>query len=276
MGLQDKLTLVGRSDVGLRRDHNEDSIAFDPNLGLAVLADGMGGYKAGEVASAIAVNVVMEEVRNSLRQDVPEALDRESGYCRGSLFVREAVTKANDAIYTTAQAQPQCQGMGTTIVVALFYNDRITIAHVGDSRLYRLRGGQLEQLTVDHSLLQELIEKGFYTKEEARSSNQKNLVTRAMGVEAEVETSLQEEPVETDDIYLLCSDGLSDLVSDEDIHLTLEEYSANLDQAADALIQKANRSGGSDNVSVLLVKPTEPFPARVGSTWYSKVINWFN
>lgn len=276
MGLQDKLLLVGRSDVGLKRDHNEDSIAVDPNIGLVVLADGMGGYKAGEVASAIAVNVVMEEVRNSLKQEPPEVLDRETGFCRGSLLVRDAVVKANDAIYETAQKQPQCQGMGTTVVAVLFYNNRMSIAHVGDSRLYRLRGGELTQITVDHSLLQELIDKGFYTVEEARHSNQKNLVTRAMGVEPGVDTELQEEPVEPGDIYLLCSDGLSDLVSDEEIHLTLEEYSANLDEAADTLIQQANRQGGSDNISVLLAKSLKPFPARVGSTWYSKVINWFN
>lgn len=276
MSLQDKLTLIGRSDVGLKRDHNEDSIAVDPNIGLLVLADGMGGYKAGEVASAIAVNVVMEEVRNALKQEVPEALDKDSGYCKGSLLVREAISKANGVIYTTAQKQPQCQGMGTTVVAALFYNNRLSIAHVGDSRLYRFRHGALSQVTVDHSLLQELIDKGFYTAEEAKTSNQKNLVTRAMGVEPEVETDIQEEIVETGDIYLLCSDGLSDLVSDEDIRLTLEEYSANLDQAADALIQKANRNGGSDNISVLLAKSLKPFPARVGSTWYSKVINWFN
>ena len=240
--------MVGRSDVGLRRDHNEDSIAVDPNLGLVVLADGMGGYKAGEVASAIAVNVVMEEVRNSLKQELPEVTDQETGLCRGSLLVRNAIGKANDAIYETAQKQPQCQGMGTTVVAVLFYNNRMSIAHVGDSRLYRLRGGRLEQITVDHSLLQELIDKGFYTEEEAKSSNQKNLVTRAMGVEPGVEAEIQEKPVEPGDIYLLCSDGLSDLVSDEEIHLTLEEYSANLDEAADTLIQKANRQGGSDNI----------------------------
>jgi len=268
--------LIGRSDVGLKRDHNEDSIAVDPNMGLLVLADGMGGYKAGEVASAIAVNVVVEEVRNSLKQELPERMDQESGYCRGSMLVREAISKANDVIYTTAQKQPQCQGMGTTVVAALFYNNRMSIAHVGDSRLYRLRGGQLDQITVDHSLLQELIEKGFYTAEEARKSNQKNLVTRAMGVEPNVETEIQEVEVEPGDIYLLCSDGLSDLVSDEEIHLTLEEYSANLEQAADTLIQKANRKGGTDNISVLLAKSLKPFPARMGSSWYSKVINWFN
>ncbi|MCP4041841.1 MAG: Stp1/IreP family PP2C-type Ser/Thr phosphatase [Gammaproteobacteria bacterium] len=276
MNLRDKLEVVSLSDVGLKRDHNEDSIGTDNDIGLVILADGMGGYKAGEVASAIAVNVVMEEIRNGLQEQNPGELDEESGYTHGTLMLRDAISKANETIFNTAKRQPQCQGMGTTVVVVLFYNDRATVAHVGDSRLYRLRDGQFEQLTVDHSLLQELVDKGFYTPGEAKKSVQKNLVTRAMGVEATVKCDLQEEPVVAGDLYLACSDGLSDLVEDSDIHLTLNKYSANLEQVAQNLIQMANRSGGNDNISIILARTLKSFPATARSNWYSKVFNWFN
>jgi protein phosphatase len=276
MSLRGKLEFAGLSDVGLKRDHNEDSIGSDPDIGLAVLADGMGGYKAGEVASAIAVNVIMEQVQKAVQNQPPEVLDEESGYCMGTLMLRDAITAANGIIQQTAQNQPQCQGMGTTLAAVLFYDNRCSIAHVGDSRIYRLRDGRLEQLTVDHSLLQELIDKGFYTPEEAKNSVQKNLVTRALGVEESVRSELQEEPVAVEDLFLLCSDGLSDMVDEEQIHLIIEQHSANLEQIADSLIQAANRNGGNDNVSVLLVKTVRPFPAGSAGTWYSKVINWFS
>lgn len=276
MTLRGKLECYGQTDVGLRRDHNEDSIGDDLPLGLVVLADGMGGYKGGEVASAMAVNLVMEEVRRVVKEHPPGDVDEDSGYARGSLALRDAIRKANAAIYQAAQSQPRYQGMGTTLVAALFYDNRVSIAHVGDSRMYRLREGHLQQVTADHSLLQELVDRGFYTPEEALKSVQKNLVTRAIGVEPTVREDVQEEPVLPGDLYLLCSDGLSDLVSDEDISLTLARQSANLDSAADTLIQMANRKGGTDNISVLLVKALKPFPAHSGHSWYSRVIDWFS
>lgn len=276
MNLRGKLEVVGLSDVGQQRSHNEDSIGSDAGLGLLVLADGMGGYKAGEVASAIAVNVVMEQVRGGLKQQAPEDLDEDSGYTYGSLMMRDAIARANETIMTTAEKQPQCQGMGTTVVAALFYDDRVSIAHVGDSRLYRMRGNGLEQLTVDHSLVQELVDKGFYTQQEAEESVQKNLVTRAMGIEPTIRTDVQEEAVLPGDVYLLCSDGLSDMVDDKGIHLTLNKYSANLQEAAQQLIQMANEAGGKDNISVLLAKAIKPFPARARSSWYTKLLDWFS
>ena len=276
MSLRGKLELYGLTDVGLRRGHNEDSIRHDLSMGLAVLADGMGGYKAGEVASDMAVSVIMEEVRRELNDARPEQEDGESSYARGSLMLREAIRKGNEAIYDAARDRAECQGMGTTLVAALFYDNRVSIAHVGDSRVYRLRHGAFEQLTVDHSLIQELVDKGFYTPEEAAKSVQRNLVTRAMGVDPTVREDLQEQPVLPGDLYLLCSDGLSDLVADQDIHLTLAEHSANLAQAADILVQMANRKGGTDNISVLLAKALRPFPARSGHSWYSRVIHWFS
>jgi len=275
MSLVGKVELAGMSDVGLRRSHNEDSIASDAQLGLAVLADGMGGYKAGEVASAIAVNMVMDQMRQGVRRMGPAEIDEATGLFGETLLLKDAIDKANSAIHKTAKSQPQCQGMGTTIVSVLFFDDRMTVGHVGDSRLYRMRGEKFEQITVDHSLLQELVDKGFYTPEQAQDSLNKNLVTRAIGIEAEVKPDMQEEPVEPGDTFLLCSDGLSDLVSDEVMHLTLRDYGDSLEEAASVLIAKANDNGGKDNISVILARALKPFPVSKGS-WYSRLLDWFD
>jgi PPM family protein phosphatase len=273
MNLADKLEIAGLSDVGKKRSHNEDSIGTDDDVGIVVVADGMGGYKSGEVASAIAVNMIMEELRAGMSTIKRGEIDSETGFSSESLLVKSAVENANETIYQTAQSQPQCHGMGTTLVAAVFYDDRMTVAHVGDSRLYRLRGEQYEQITVDHSLLQELIDKGFYTPEEAKQSLNKNLVTRAMGIDLTVKADVQEEAVVPGDIYLLCSDGLSDLVEDEEMHLTLKKYSANLEEAARMLVQMANDKGGKDNISVILARMLKPFPAK--RSWYTRVFDWF-
>ncbi|RKZ34869.1 MAG: Stp1/IreP family PP2C-type Ser/Thr phosphatase [Gammaproteobacteria bacterium] len=274
MNLEGTLEIAGVSDVGKKRAHNEDSIGSDTGLGVTVLADGMGGYKAGEVASAIAVDQIMEEMRQGLPKLRPGEIDEESGYSKESLLMKAAIGKANETILTTAESQPQCQGMGTTVVAAMFYDDRITVAHVGDSRMYRLRSDEFEQITVDHSLLQELIEKGFYTPEEAKKSLNKNLVTRAVGIEHAVNADVTEEVVKPGDIYLLCSDGLSDLVEDEEIHLTLNEFSDNLQKAAEILVRKANDMGGKDNISVILARTLKSFPAK--KSWYVRVFDWFS
>ena len=273
MNLDGKLEVTGVTDVGKIRSHNEDSIGTDISMGLVVLADGMGGYKAGEVASAIAVNILMESVKESLPKLTPGEIDEESGYSRESLLVQEVIQEANHAIFQTAQSQPQCAGMGTTLVAAMFYDDRMTVAHIGDSRLYRQRKGQLEQITVDHSLLQELVDKGFYTPEEAKESLNKNLVTRAMGIDESVTADLQEEVVVPDDVYLLCSDGLTDLVDDDEISATLEKYDASLQEAAETLVQLANDKGGKDNISVILARALKPFPVK--KSWYTRLFDWF-
>ncbi len=273
MNLEGKLEIVGVSDVGSKRDHNEDSIGTDTRTGIVILADGMGGYKAGEVASAIAVNLMMEELRADPRALGAGEIDEESGYSQETLLLKAAAEKANETIYQTAQSQPQCRGMGTTLVAAVFYNNRLSIAHVGDSRLYRVRSNVLEQVTVDHSLLQELIDKGFYTPEEAKESLNKNLVTRAVGIDQHVEAEVQEDVALPRDIYLLCSDGLTDLVNDEAIHLTLTKDSDNLQQAAEVLVKMANDAGGRDNISVILVRILRPFPVKTG--WYTRLFDWF-
>jgi PPM family protein phosphatase len=274
MTLKGKLTFVGQTDTGRVREHNEDTIASDVDVGLLVLADGMGGYNAGEVASGIAVKTITNLVREGLAREDLGALDRATGLTRPSIVLRDAITRANKIIYQTARSQAECEGMGTTVVAALFYDNRISIAHVGDSRLYRQRGSQIAQVTMDHSLLQELVDRGFYSPEEAQRAANKNYVTRALGVEPQVEVEVQEHPVDKGDIFILCSDGLSDMVEDEDIRLTISTFGANLDTVAKQLIQLANENGGRDNVSVVLAQAVEPFPASRGVM--DKLLGWFS
>jgi protein phosphatase len=164
--------------------------------------------------------------------------------------------------------------MGTTVVGALLFDNRISIAHVGDSRLYRIRSATLEQLTMDHSLLQELVDRGFYSPEEAQRAANKNYVTRALGVEPNVDVEVQEHPVQKGDLYLICSDGLSDMVEDDDIHLTISTFGANLENATRQLIQLGNDNGGKDNISVVVAEIMESFPAPRGII--DKMLGWFS
>jgi serine/threonine protein phosphatase PrpC len=267
-----KLRVVGQTDNGKVREHNEDTIAFDAEIGLLVLADGMGGYNAGEVASGIAVKTIVNLVRESVEREDLRVQDRETGMSRPSIILRDAIHRANKIIYQTAKTQPQCEGMGTTVVSALFFDNKIALAHVGDSRLYRLRDDKFEQVTMDHSLLQELVDRGFYSAEEAQRAANKNYVTRALGVEPNVEVEVQEVPVQRGDYYVLCSDGLSDMVEDDDIHLTISTFSANLDTVAKQLIQLANDNGGRDNVSVVMAHVADTFPANKGLL--DKLLGW--
>jgi len=263
MNLSNKIAAVELTDTGMVRDHNEDAIGSKREAGLYVLADGMGGYNAGEVASSIAVKTVLNLVEEAVQREDRAAIEPDTGLMRQSIVLRDAIARANKIIHQTAHSQAGCEGMGTTIVACLFYDDKISIAHVGDSRLYRVRQNRLEQITLDHSLLQELVDRGFYSREEAERSTNRNYVTRALGVEAGVEVDVQEVDVEQDDIFVLCSDGLPDMVDDEDIHLTISTFSANLDTVGQQLIQLSNDHGGKDNVSVIIAQALEPFPAKV-------------
>ena len=267
--LSSVLEVVTATHPGMVRSHNEDSLAADTEVGLAVLADGMGGYNAGEVASGIAVELIRTEMRKALAGKKAEELDGSDA----ERLIATYANRANIAIYQASQSQPQYSGMGTTLVVALWHDDRISVGHIGDSRLYRLRDGALEQITRDHSLLQEQIDSGMITREQARYSQNKNLVTRAVGIDPEVETEVHTYAVQPGDVYLLCSDGLSDMVSDEDVQLTLTSLSANLPLAAEQLVQLANDSGGRDNISVVLVRVAKQYPARSGLL--DRVKAWF-
>ena len=248
------LEIASGTDAGVVRAFNEDSIAADSDFGLLVLADGMGGYKAGDVASAMATDMITELLKQRLQGDKAQSVRKFSQLSDSSQVVKSAIEKVNRVIYQSAQANDKYHGMGTTVVLMLFNDGWATIAHVGDSRLYRLRNGVFELLTHDHSLLQEQVEMGMISTDEAKFSHNRNLVTRALGIENEVKVDVIETDVVPGDIYLLCSDGLNDMVDDADIELAVSELQTNLPLVVTQLIQMANDNGGHDNVSVILAR----------------------
>jgi PPM family protein phosphatase len=237
-----------RTDPGLARENNEDSVVFDAATQLAVLADGMGGYNAGEVASGMATAFIKSEMSRWLSQAGKNASARE---VQRALEI--CVDNANRSIFNAANSNAQYTGMGTTLVVGVFQESRIMLGHIGDSRCYRLRGEEFTQITKDHSLLQEQIDAGLITSAQAATSLNKNLVTRALGVEDVVMLETNEYRADVGDIYMMCSDGLSDMVTEEDI-ADIMRVQEDLDTKAKALVDAANASGGRDNISVLLVK----------------------
>ena len=242
------LEFFSATDVGRARDNNEDSVALDTDVALAVLADGMGGYNAGEVASGMVTTFIKTELGRWLKDSAASASD---GDVKRAMDI--CVDNANRAIFNAANSNPKYAGMGTTLVVAVLREGRLLLGHVGDSRAYRFRGDSLTQLTRDHSLLQEQLDAGIITPEEAAYSSNKNLVTRAVGVEDSVmlETRLHE--TAPGDIYLMCSDGLSDMLDDASIGQVLRTND-NLPDAAATLIASANDMGGRDNIAVILAR----------------------
>ncbi len=241
------------TDPGLARDNNEDSVTFDALARLGILADGMGGYNAGEIASGMATTFIKSEMGRWLSQAGRHANAKE---VRRAMEI--CVENANRSIFNAANSNPQYTGMGTTLVIGVFQDARVMLGHIGDSRCYRLREGEFTQITKDHSLLQEQIDAGLITPEQAVTSMNKNLVTRALGVEDTVLLEVNEHRVEPGDVYLMCSDGLSDMVDDAGIADILRGQ-ASLQQIAGQLIEAANAKGGRDNISVLLAQ------ASVGS-----------
>ena len=259
----------GGTDVGRERAHNEDAILVDGERKLVVLADGMGGYQAGEVASQLAVDVVRDD---SSSLDISEAdlgrIDPDTGISVAMRQLRGAIEKANNRICSVARGREELNGMGTTIVAARFYDGRVGIAHVGDSRCYRLREGLLEQLTRDHSYVQDQLEKGLISEEEAKHSQQKNLITRALGIDAIAEADVHEFRTRPGDLYLLCSDGLSDLVDDAAIQTALGDERVPGEHIK-LLIDKANANGGRDNISVIIVRVGDP---PLADLWWQKFL----
>jgi len=253
-----RVEIACHTDVGLVRDHNEDYMEIEAGLGLVVLADGMGGYQAGEVASEIASNTIVEELTKPLKklhtQQKKTAISNAVTRHQVGILLEQAVIKANEMVFECAEEEDEYRGMGTTVVAAVFFQDFVCIAHVGDSRLYRLRGNELTQLTTDHSVLQELIECGWCTPEQARYSPNRNLVTRALGVGDKVEVDVDDLLIMPKDIYLLCSDGLSDMVDDKEIAALIKENHTHLDRSAELLVDLANEKGGEDNISVILTR----------------------
>jgi protein phosphatase len=254
-----------KTDPGRARDNNEDSVVYDEASLTAVLADGMGGYNAGEIASGMATAFINSELSRWLT---------EAGGGVKAKEVRRAmeicVDNANRSIFNSANSNSSYAGMGTTLVVGVFRDDKLVLGHIGDSRCYRLRSGMLEQITKDHSLLQEQIDAGLITPEQAATSSIKNLVTRALGVDESVLLEVNEHQVLVGDLYLMCSDGLSDMVDDDAISKIVTSELV-LEQKATQLIDLANENGGRDNISVLLVEVHEA-PEKRGliARWLGK------
>ena len=253
------LEIASKTDPGVLRTLNEDSIGTVEEQGLLVLSDGMGGYQSGDVASRLTTQVIVEGLTESLAQMRSHDNDVVS-------VLRNVVKRANRAIFMEGERRTmrapggQWQVMGATLALLLLRNDRVTLAHVGDSRIYRLRGGTLELMTHDHSLLQEQIDEGVLSVEAATTSHNRHLVTRGLGLQADVDVTTDSWPAEPGDIYLLCSDGLNDMVDNADIELVLTALQANLPLAASQLVMIANDHGGEDNISVILAKVVEGRP----------------
>lgn len=246
-----ELQFAAKTDTGLIRSHNEDSIAISEVSGLVILADGMGGYNAGEVASGMATLMVKEMIECHIR----EAPFTQQGNLSKRLqnLMVETIEKTNTLIYEASRADPRYAGMGTTLVAAIFHHNKIIVAHVGDSRAYRLREGRFEAITRDHSLLQEQIDAGLVDPEWARFSPNRNLVTRAVGVNSDVDVEVHEYVTQAGDFYLLCSDGLSDMLSTQEIGEIINGLGKEIEVTCDKLIRRANESGGRDNTSVILI-----------------------
>ena len=252
-----RIEVAGETNVGRKRNHNEDNFAIMPDFGLFMVADGMGGHASGEVASKMAVDAMQEffsQTQEDPERTWPYKMDRSKGYEENRLIT--GIKPANLRTYETAQREAKKRGMGTTFVGIFTANDGVYVAHVGDSRVYRYRDGKLESLTEDHSLLNDYIKMKRLTAEEIANFPHKNVIVRALGMKETVKVDTRFEVPALNDIYLLCSDGLCGPVEDEDIARTLAEY-PDIKVATSKLIERANENGGPDNVTAVLVRWTQ-------------------
>lgn len=252
--------ICAETDPGKTRSQNEDSVVFDAEAGLCILADGMGGHNAGEVASGMATAFIKSDLRNWISG---AAKTLQPAQLQAAIV--ESVNKANSAIFNMSRSNSQYSGMGTTLVVGVFHGGLLLLAHIGDSRCYRLRDKQILQLTKDHSVMQEQVDFGLLMPDQAQPRLGQHLVTRALGVDLLVQADLNQHIVQPNDIYLMCSDGLSDMLDNEAIRAILSG-SEPLGGKASHLIAAANDAGGLDNISVLLAQPgAQPKPGLLGA-----------
>jgi PPM family protein phosphatase len=247
----------GLTDVGQRRDHNEDSFLVDPPLGLYIVADGMGGHAGGGTASRLAVETIQASV-SAAKAKEPEVFAAAAGVEDSPLpdVLRDAVEAACDRIFQTAQADPELSGMGTTVTAALVDGRSAFVAHVGDSRCYLVRRGRIYQVSEDHSLVNEQIKAGAMSADEAKHSRFKNIITRSVGFEQQVQVDLMGLELESGDGLVICCDGLSNLVDDPEILQIVEETP--IDDAPGRLVALANERGGDDNITVIVIRAAEP------------------
>jgi serine/threonine protein phosphatase PrpC len=252
-----KLQSAGRTDVGMKRSHNEDSLKVYRDENLFIVADGMGGHASGEVASQLSVETLTEFFRATAEDEEitwPYKLDKGRRYAENRVVT--GIKLSNRRIFESATRDAKLKGMGTTIVVTYFTDEHCYVGHVGDSRVYRYRKGVLVQLTEDHSLLNDYIKMRQLTPEEIEAFPHKNVIVRALGMKETVQVDVMHEPPIAGDVYLLCSDGLSGMVTDPEIAEILSG-DGSLDEKCDQLIDTANAAGGTDNTTVILVLCSE-------------------
>jgi len=249
-----RVRFSGDTNVGMKRDHNEDSFFLPVNERLAVVADGMGGHASGEVASRMAVDAIAGYFRETEgEQEITWPFKVDRGHGHNVNRMTTAIKLANQQIFEEAERKTECHGMGTTVVSALFLDDVLIVGHVGDSRLYRLRDGAIEQVTEDHSLLNDYVRMKRLSENEIAAFPHKNVIVRALGMKSSIEVDILTEHPRLGDLYVLCSDGLSGMVSDADIAaLALEE--GDLDKLCERLIATANGNGGIDNITVVCAR----------------------
>lgn len=246
---------AGLSHVGRRRKRNEDFFYLDPQKGLFIVADGMGGHVAGEVASKLAVETIQEFLRISdADSEITWPFQLDESLSAGGNRIKAAIQLANREIVRHMQAQEDHRGMGTTVVTAVVVDDSCFIGHVGDSRAYLIRGGTIRQLTRDHTFVNEQVEKGFMSRDEAQHHPARNILTRAVGSAEELDVDLAETRLENGDLVLLCSDGLSSMVGDEEILETTRKHVQDLDACCASLVARANENGGLDNITVVVLR----------------------
>jgi serine/threonine protein phosphatase PrpC len=266
-----RIQVGARSDLGRVRSNNEDSYKLVPELNLFILSDGMGGEAHGEVASNIAVEAIAAHCSESVQKtELPYLVDPRPELNEKTNRLASGVQLANRMIYESSQKHAAQRGMGATVVAIWINDQRLSVAHVGDSRVYLLRGGELQQMTDDHSLVAEQVRRGVLTKEQAEASDMQSVLIRALGIEPEVQVDADEHLLMEGDILVLCSDGLSRMVSDLEIASTLLSRTG-MQSTTDRLIELANEYGGEDNVSVVLVR-VEPRPEGL----LTRIWHWLN
>lgn len=251
-----EIEAFGLTDVGKVREANEDSFLIDAERNLFIVADGMGGHKGGGYASSNAVSGIKNEIaRMEESQDTTAPAQDDTGRTPLQVRMNNALLATNETLYQTALADSSLRGMGTTVTAIQLDHDSVNIAHVGDSRLYMLRDGELSQVTNDHSWVQEQVDAGLLTEEEAKTHPLKNIITRSMGHDRDLLVDLLKEEYRPNDVYFMCSDGLSNMVEDDIVHKVLLENEP--EPAAKELIRLALEAGGVDNITVVIVKIKE-------------------
>ena len=260
-----QVEVAGKTDVGCVRANNEDNFGYDSRYGIYVVCDGIGGQASGEVASKMGVDTVLRYFRDAAESGgYPQVGDPLEGISERGQALASAIRLANRTIHETGQHQVGRAGMGSTMVAALVHDDALSIANVGDSRIYLIRQGSIQQLTQDHSLVMEQVRRGYITLEQAAKSEMQNIILRALGSEDTVEVDVEDLVLLPDDILLMSSDGLTKYLKDDEL-LKIVSSSASLERACDGLIAAAKERGGDDNITCLLMKAANP-------AWYKRIL----